>query len=179
MLDQALTKLVIDTIIAQEATAGITGTPIKQAFQPTQQGMNSEPTGYLYKIGDHRRGTQLKTEVWDPDTSKMVHTEIQEYETTFQISVLATQDPKTPTAYTASDIVNLIAYILQSQKTIEVLQAANVGIYKIGDVRNPAFVDDRDRHEFNPSFDFTLTHKQIVGSFSGVVDSTQFQIHPV
>lgn len=182
MYDNELITLVISTIIAQEATAIIPTwkdgdpMPIAQAFQPTQQGVNTEPTAYMYKIGDHRYGWRGMSDVWDTVNSIMVHTEVQYYETTFQISVLSTQDPANPIQFTASDLANKIAYILQSQKTVETFQAAGVGIERVTDVRNPYFSDDRNRNEACPSFDFVLTHKQIVSTEDNVLLSTEFQI---
>lgn len=176
MLDNELIALVLTTLIAQESIAGISGTPIKQAFQPTQQGANVQPTGYFYKVGDRRRGYPFREDVYDSDQQAMVHTEKQAYETTFQISVLATQNPSTPTQYTASDILNLIAYILQSAQTVAALEAQSVGILHIGDVRNPYFVDDRQRFEASPSLDFTLTHYQVITSTMPVVSTTEYQI---
>src|SRR4051794_18389311 len=114
VLDNQLFALIISTLVAGEAAAGITGTPIKQAFQPTQQGVNTAPTAYIYKIGDARLGSPAKKDQYNSDTNRMVHTETQQYESTFQINTLASQNPNTPERYTASDILNLISYILQS-----------------------------------------------------------------
>lgn len=176
MLDNQLIALIISTIIAGETVANIAGTPIKQAFQPTQQGVNTVPTAYIFKVGDRRVGYPYKADIWDTDNEVMVHTELQQYETTFQISALATQNPATPSAYTASDILNLIAYILQSDTTIVTLEAQGVGIERIADVRNPYFLDDKQRNEASPSMDFVLTHKQIISSTSPIITKTEFQI---
>ncbi len=176
MLDNALIALIISTIIDQETIAAIPGTPIKQAFQPQQQGVNTIPTAYLYKIGDKRFGYPQKIDVWDSESESMIHKEMQQYETTFQISTLATQNPSTPEAYTASDILNLIAYILQSSATIAILEAQGVGILRIADIRNPYFIDDRGRNEASPSMDFVLTHKQIVLSTNPIIQDTEFNI---
>src|SRR6202046_3318936 len=119
MLDNQLFALIISTLIAGEATVGIPNTPVKQAFQPTNQGVNTQPTAYLYKIGDRRYGYLLREDIWDIVNSVMIHTESQQYETTFQLSALATQNPQTPTQYTAYDICNLCASILQSNVAIQ------------------------------------------------------------
>jgi hypothetical protein len=179
MLDNQLISLVIGTITAQEAAAGIPGTPIAQAFQPTQQGVNTGPTVYLYKVGDRRYGFAGRSDVWNQTSSTMVHTETQQYETTLQFSALATQDPATPTQYTASDLLNLIAYTLQSSATVAALQAQGVGVERITDVRNPYFTDDRDRFEASPSFDVVLTHKQTVTTSTPILQSTEIQIATV
>lgn len=176
MKDNELIALIIRTIIAQEAIAGIADTPIKQAFQPTQQGVNIKPTAYLHKIGDRRLGYPYSADLWDSEAGEMVHTEIQQYETMFQISTLATQNPNTPTQYTASDILNLIAYILQSANTVAMFESQGVGILRISDIRNPYFVDDKQRHEASPNMDFTLTHKQIILSTMPIIDATEIDI---
>lgn len=179
MLDNQLFALIIRSIVAGEAAAGIPGTPVKQAFQPTRQGVNTGPAAYLYKVADRRMGFARRTDEWSTACSSMVHTELQQYETTFQVSALATQDPKTPSQYTASDVVNLVASILQSSVTIATLEAQGVGVEHVAAVRNPYFSDDRDRNEACPSLDFVLTHKQIITTTTPVVDSTEFRIIPV
>lgn len=176
MLDNQLIALIITTLTSQEAAAGIPGLPIAAAFQATQQGVNTVPTIYLYKVGDHRYGSPRRVNIWDEVHSVMVHTEIQKYETTFTLSALSTQNPATPSQYTASDIINKAAYILQSMATITDLQEQGVGIMRIPDVRNPYFLDDRARYEASPSFDFILTHNQTIGSTTPILESTTLQI---
>lgn len=176
MNDNALISLIISTIKAQEPIAGIADLPVKQAYQPRNQGVNIEPTAYLFKIGDKRYGFRTKTNVWDADISRMVHVETQVYESTFQISALAIQNPRTPSAPTASDILNSIAYILQSDTTIETFESQNVGILRVMDIRNPYFMDDKNRYEASPSFDFILTHKQIISSTAKLSQTTELQI---
>ncbi len=201
MLDNPLIALLISTIIAGEAVAGISGTPIKQAFQPTNQGVNSGPTAYLHKIGDVALGSPWRGDEWAglgysdengnfltnenydyltvENSTVMAHTEVQQYETPFQISTLSTQDPTNLSQYTASDILNLIRSILQSTVTIDALNDNDVGILRIDMVRNPAFIDDRDRNEYSPSLDFTITHKQIVASTSNVVNTFELTVDRV
>lgn len=176
MLDNQLIALVIQVVLEGESTAGIPGTPLKQAFQPTLQGVNTQPTAYLHKVGDRRVGFVFRSDVWDADAGQMVHTEQQVYETTFQVSALATQDPKTPAQYTASDVLNLLASILQSSAAIEAFEAEGVGIERISEVRNPYFMDDRQRYEACPSLDFTLSHSQIIATTTPVVTETVLQV---
>lgn len=174
MQDNPLIALIISTIIAGEAVAGIPGTPIKQAFQPTMQGVNSQPTAYLYKIGDRRTGFVSRNDAWQ--TNRMVHTESQIYETTFQISALATQNPNTPNQYTASDILNLIASILQSSQAIAAFEAQGVGVERVSDIRNPYFQDDRQQNEAAPSMDVVFSHSQIITSTMPIVTTTELNI---
>jgi hypothetical protein len=174
--DNALIALLINVIIAGESAANIAGTPVKQAFQPTSQGANSIPTAYLYKIGDQRIGYVARRDCWDKPGGVMMHTETQQYATTFQISALAQQNPTTPTQYTASDILNLVASILQSSVTIAALEAQNVGILHIGEVRNPYFQDDYQRNEASPSMDVVLTHRQVIVTQTPIVNEYEYQI---
>lgn len=179
MLDNPLIALIISTVIAGEASAGIPGTPVKQAFQPTNQGVNTGPTAYLHKLGDRRYGFPYWADVYDTVHSQMVHTELQQYETSFQISTLSTQDPSNVSQYTASDVANLIAHIIQSQASVMTFQANNVGIERVTEVRNPPFTDDRQRFEYSPSFDFVMTHKQILSIDVPIVNTTEFDVYPI
>lgn len=105
-----------------------------------------------------------------------VHTEVQQYETTFQMSSLAVQDPSNANQRTAADLLNYAAYALQNQDFIAAIEEEGVGILRITDVRNPYFMDDRDRFEASPSFDFVLTHKQIIVSQTPIIEKIVVQI---
>lgn len=179
MQDNTLIALVISTLIAGEAAAGIPGTPIAQAFQPTMEGTNSVPTAYLHKIGDRRYGFLARNDVWNQTSSTLVHTEDQKYETTFQLSFLATQNPTTPTQLTASDFLNLCAAILQSDVAIATFQAAGAGIERITDVRNAYFTDDRQQYEALPSFDFIMVHDQIITTTTPVLESVEIDVYAI
>lgn len=177
MLDNALLTLIIQVLMAGEEAAGIPGTPIAQAFQPQQQGVDSQPTAYIYKLFDHRYGFLQRTDEWV--NSEMVHTENQKYETTFQLSALATQNPATPTQYTASDICNLCAAILQSDQARATFMAQGVGIERVTDIRNPYFEDDRQQFEASPSFDFVMTHNQIITTIIPILQDTVINLYDI
>lgn len=206
MLDNQLITLIIQILNTGFANLGVpamTGVLVKQANQPTQQGANSAPTVYLTKIGDRRIGSMKRSSVWVPATSlnittesgteittesgnpigtdagSMVNTQLQQYETSFQLSVLATQDPSDLTALTASDILNYAAFVMQADDCISALESNGIGILRINQVRNPYFSDDRQRFEAVPSFDFTLTHKQIIVKNAPIISTEEFIILPV
>lgn len=163
MLDNELFIKVVAILNAGYAKFPYVPNPVvQQKYQPTQEGIPSAPTVFIYKIGDNRLGSSRKNSCWNREKSAEIHTEIQVYETTFQISALVTQDPANPDAYTASDVVNFGAYIMQSAATVADLQALGIGIYRIGEIRNSYFSDDRERYEASPSMDFTLVHTQII-----------------
>lgn len=179
MLDNQLIALIITVLTNGETIAGIPGTPIAQSFQPTMQGVNTEPTAYLQKIADRRYGFLERSDAWNNTDTAIVHTETQQYETTFQLSTLATQDPNTPSQYTASDICNLCAAILQSDVAVQAFETAGVAIERITDVRNSYFTDDRGQFEASPSFDFVIAHSQVIVSTTPIAVSIDVQMDMV
>lgn len=179
MKDNQLIALIRAQIIAGLPAVGLTGLPVKQAYQPTQQGVPAEPSIFMFKIGDKRYGYRGATDVWDQVNDVEIHTETQFYETTFQISALSVQRPQDTTQLTAADIVNGVAYIVQSESFMDALKAQDVGLLRVMAVQNPYFADDRGRYEASPSFDFTVTHKQIVQTEVPVLESTEFRIRSV
>lgn len=153
---------------------------ITKAAQSTQQGVPSGATVFMTKLPDYRYGSRGVKDVWVP-TDTMgggieQHTETQQYESTFQLNCLVTTLPSTPDQPTAADLLNFAAYIMQSQATIDTLQAQGIGIERVTQVRNIPFKDDRDNFEYSPSFDFVLTHKQIVTTEIDVLQSTEFDL---
>lgn len=178
MRDNELIRLFLPIIRAGLDAVGMSDVVILSSYQPTQQSTLTTPTVYFYKIGDKRYGFLRRQDKWDEDTQTMVHTEEQQYETTFQISALVISKPTSP-SYTASDLVNEVSAILQSDVAINTLVANSVGILRVTDIRNPFFTDDRDRFEESPSFDFILTHKQTRITTSPVISSYEFNIKRV
>ena len=106
----------------------------------------------------------------------MGYTESQQYLTTFQFSALATQDPSNVNSLTASDILNYARAVMQSLAFVTAIEAQGVGVLRIGAVRNPAFTDDRDRFEYEPSLDVIFSHKQLISSVQPIVTEEIVQI---
>lgn len=156
--DNTLIQLFRPIIIDGLITDGFTGVEVKQSNQPTQQGIPTAPTVYFFKVYNRRYGFLRRFDRWDVALQDFVHTESQWYETAFQVSALVLQNPQDLTIPTASDLVNDVASIMQSDSTRAILKQAGVGILRVTDVTNPYFGDDRDNFEANPSFVFTLTY---------------------
>lgn len=177
MTDNELIRLFRPIIIDGLVDAGYVDVPVKQFNQPTQQGVNSGPAVYFSKLYDKRYGFLRRNSRWV--VNEMVHNEEQSYETTFQIMALARQNPSDTALPTASDLVNEVAAIMQSDKAIKILNDADVGILRVMDVRNPYFTDDQDIFEASPSFDFTLVHGQTRISQDNIVDEFDYGIYSV
>lgn len=184
MRDYLLYKETIAAIKAGLTDNGHAAVAVKQSYQPTQQGAPTGPVVTINKIpGDVRYGSPKKEDRWDPDANggqgAMIHTESQWYESTFQVNAIVTQDPTDDEPLTSSDLLNIVAYTLQSDVTIARLRAAGIGLLRVRDIRNPVFTDDRDRNTHSPSFDFTLTHEQAIISTSPATLSVEFGIYRI
>lgn len=171
MRDNELIQLFLPIITNGLSVRGLSDVEVVQAFQPEQQGMQSGRTVYFYKLFNHRYGVFSTESSWDG--AQEIQTTLQPCETTFKITTYAIQDPTDVNSLTASDLANIVADILNEQATVETLAAQEVGIYRIADVGNGYFIDDKNRHEAAPSFNFTLTHKYtsttVINPVSGLV----------
>lgn len=179
MTDNDLIRVFLPILQTQLPLYGYNGIVVKQSNQPTQQGTNTTPTVYFYKTGDHRYGWVRREDFWNLDLATEEHIEEQYYETRFMLQALVLQYPKTPYAFTASDLVNTCSAIMQSSSTLQTLAASNVGILRIMDVTNAYFSDDRDQFEASPSFEFTLTHYQTRITTQPIVSSQVYNIYRV
>ena len=176
--DNTLIQLFLPIIQAGLIADGFSTVVVQQANQPTQQGIPTAPTVYFYKTHNVRYGFLGRADEWDPIASRMVHHERQYYETTFRIQALVLQNVKNP-GYTASDLANEVASIMQSDSTRTVLNSQGVGILRIHEISNPYFKDDRDNFEALPSFDFTLIYLNDRLSTTPIIDTYLYDIYPV
>lgn len=129
-------------------------------YNPTNAGRPAGPAVLVQHVSDVRLGSPKRASQPDatlPD-GQMRNTMTQIYESTFQINALSPVD----WTLEAIDLVNLAAAIMQSDTTLTALRAAGVEILRVRDVRNPKFRNDREQYEASPSFDFTVTHEQIM-----------------
>ncbi len=158
MTDNQLIALLIQVLSQGLIDDGYSGVGVIQAFQPTQQGVNIAPAIYLSKSGDYWYGTKQSDYVFDPLEQLYTVAEIQRIETTFKIQALAIQNPVTPDAYTASDLVNEAGSILRSQTTIDVLRQQGIGLLRSTEVSNAYDLDDKDQFEAAPAFNIILVY---------------------
>lgn len=168
MNDNTLMQLLIATITTGLTARGII-VGIEQAYQPTQQGIETADAVYIFKLGDNRYGSPNRSDDFDTNTMQMIHTEMEWIETDFQVNALVTQDPSNITQLTAADYLKAVTGVLQSEAGITALKAQGVGIYRIQKGRQPYFKNDRGQYQADPSFDFTVIHPDVVTS---VINST-------
>lgn len=128
---------------------------IKQSYQPTEQGSDSEPQLFFTKVGDKRLGHPQRKSVWDTLLGKQIDTDTQLMEATYQLTALVRQTPTSEK--TASDYAHTAAMLMSGSEFLLALKAGGVGLLRITEVRNPYMKDDRDQFQASPSFDFTLS----------------------
>ncbi len=174
-LIQVFLPIINDGLTAQ----GFTDVTVRQSYQPTQQGASSGPSVYFYKLYDRRYGFLKRENIFNADDHVMEHIETQFYETTFQVAAWSIQDPSDIDSVTASDLANIVAGIMQSDSARLTLADNDIGILRVTDVTNPYFVDDKGRNEASPSFDFTLTHRQVVVTEENILQSVEVDVYEV
>jgi hypothetical protein len=159
MTDNQLFALVRTVILTGLAARDLNGWKVARKFQPKQQGANSTPTVYLFKLNDKNIGSPRTAYKWNADLQRMDADDARTYETTFQASILMDETDDAD-ALTPGDVAIEVAAIMQSDEALAALRAAEVGIIRVTDIRNPYDVNDRTQYAADPSFDFVLTHKR-------------------
>ena len=133
---------------------------VSQKYQPTLAGTPEPPALFIHKILTERYGHPGRRSTYDNANDNFDYQESIWRVPTFQISGLAQQDPAMLTQLTASDIVEVAADILQTEATRQTLLTSEIGIQRITQVRQTYFVNDKQRFEQSPSFDFTLSYRR-------------------
>ncbi len=158
MTDNQLIQLFLPIINTGLIADGFDDVTVKQSNQPTMQGINTNAAVYFFKVANRRYGFLRRFDVWNTNTRQFDHAESQYFETTFQMTALVLQNPLNTNLPTASDLINEVTSIMQSDNTRAILNASKVGILRVTELNNPYFIDDRENYEASPSFDFTLTY---------------------
>jgi len=156
--DNSIIKIFLPILNSALVADGFTNVVVQQSSQPTLQGINTKASIYFFKVGSKRYGFLGRNDRWNADDEEMEHVEKQYYESTWQLMSLVLQNPSTANQYTASDLVDESASIMQSDKTRDILNNNGIGILRIQNISNPYFVDDRDNFEASPALEFTLVY---------------------
>lgn len=179
MLDNALIALLVTQLNAAVAAGGW-NYPVIQKQQPTQQGIPYAPSVFFEKLFDRHYGWAETDQQYNDVSGKFDEIEIQNVETSFQISAWVIQDSANLSLPTASDVVNFLKMYMTSRAMVANLMAQGLNVYRVSDVRNPYIEDDRHRNEATPSFDLVVTHQRTITSQVGAIDNcTEYGIFPV
>lgn len=156
----------------QEYSESVT---IKRSFQPTQQKVPTSFFAYLFQIHNRRFGWQGSEDIWDDETETMIHVDRYIYNKTIQLSTQTITSPKSQ--FTSGDVAESIAAYLMTPKVISSWKAQGMEIIRIIDVRHPHFVNDANRFEGDPSFDFVLSYTQEIESTGVAVDNVSGSVY--
>lgn len=157
--DNEIWALLIAILNAGLAERGLPAT-VLQSYQPEQQGVETTPVVVLHSIDSRRYGFPEDTSFYDEGANELKTLQGYWLERVYQVNALAIQDPANAAAPTAFDYIDAAAAIMQTSETQETLRGNGIGILRVQPLRAAYIVDDRDRHEQVPSFDFTLTYRQ-------------------
>lgn len=165
----------VSTIMAQ------TGMPVdvQAAFQPTNQGTQVAPFIAIHYVSSRRYGFPQVVETYNASTTSFDRVESYILEETYQFTAYAMADPANTTPPTAYDYAKRAAAVLQSAQLRGILLKYGIGFQRVTDIRTPFFIDDRERQEMSPSFDFTITREETVNYSVPVVVDTEIDIHRV
>lgn len=180
MNDKQIAALFVAELLPRmRAQADLAGVALARKYQPRQQGATTGPVVYFFKVGDHDHGSPKREEIINGAGVVFNQTQRQLVETTYQFAAWVPQDPANVAALTESDVLNIVSAIMQSDALIAAFRAAGVGIQRVTDIRNPYFVDERNRFEAEPSFDIVLTHYRNLSSTLPAVDTFEANISRV
>jgi hypothetical protein len=148
---------------------------IKRAYQPTQQRTPAGLFAYVFQINNKRYGWQSSSDEYNETDKLMVHTEKYIIEKTLQIS--AQSITEIDAEYTAGDVAESLAAHINSSAIIERFELLKIGILRVTNVRHPHFINDRDRYEGDPSFDFVITYRQEIETTGTSVDNINGEVY--
>lgn len=170
MTDNDIIRIFLPLIKSGLTTYGYTTAQVLQGYQPTKQGTDTAPSLHFHKIGDKRIGHPYRKSIWNELNATMTDADYQVMEATWQISTLVRQ----PDTFTASDLANVAAMIMQTSSFAETLKASGIGIFRITEVRNPYQLDDREQYQAMPSFDFVISYSRSLSLAGAKVDVIEF-----
>jgi len=173
MNDKAIFAAIRAALLDGFARAGLSSVEVARGYQPTSQGRANGSAIYMTKLFDQRFGHVDRKETYRPETDDFLHTERQQYESTFQMMATAEENPADPDGMTASDYANKAAGILQSDIGMAILAKSGLRPLRVTTVRNVPFENDKGQWEFTPSFDLVLTHHAITESVTPAAQTIQ------
>lgn len=149
----------LDTWVSDFNDANSTNIVVNRSFQPFQNSVDEPLAVYIFKINTKRYGFQGSSNVFNSGSGLLDHDEIYTLEETYQISSQAVSNTNVD-AVRAIDIVESVSAYFQSVSTIQDFTDQGIGIFRITNIRQNHFVNDFNRYEPNPNFDFSITYRQ-------------------
>lgn len=146
-------------LTARYASIGFGDVKVKQAEQPTQQGILINRAVYVRKILDYRYGYPQRRDEYEESTNEFLHIESTQIIATYQFNAISRLNPEQDDAVTAADILKITATAIQSDVVMAILKAAGIGVLRVQNLRNVYEIDDQGRHQATPTFDAEFTYR--------------------
>jgi len=178
MNENELSILLRRELLAGFERYGLPGTSVEQAYQPTSQG-RKDSFVYYFAVSDTPEGAQFTKRVPGFAGQELVTQETQIMVTSYQIGAMVPVDINNVSQKTAKDLTVLANMIVKSQPFIQAMRKADVGVRSPSPIRSPSFINERDEYEFNPSFDCTFTHKQVIIQNTDFTEKVEINIRRV
>lgn len=178
MTQDQLFTLIRKIVLEGLARYGVTGYEVQRSYQGTKQGASTGNAVFFFPVIDRRIGSPKQSGSWDGTGQQA--TLKQMMEASFQVFVRnkGALNGQTITP-TASDVTNLIADVFVTDLVIAELQAQNVGVLRVTEVRNDYEVNEVDRHEQVPFFDLTLSYTNTRVAVGAPIESIEPGIYRV
>jgi hypothetical protein len=169
------------TLIKGELSTGLTrqsrpGVKVLQSYQPTQQGMSTDPVIYLHKLFDVRVGSPGHREEYDEDAQVMRRTTTEVIVATYQVSGALVYDYTDPDAVTPADMVKAAARVMQSPEFQQALVARGANIMRVSTVKGVDVAGDTPGYEQRPLFEIDVNHTDVYITEIPTIESFVFRV---
>lgn len=179
MTDNERFAILFPIIASGLAARGVDNVAVLQSYQPTQQGASSGRAVYLSLLPSVPVGHPRRNSYFDETEGIEKYEETQTYIANYQVNAYAPQDPTDVTSLTAMDVLKAVRQTLQSSDTITRLRDEKLAILRVNELRSLNFVNDKDRFEYSPSFDFALTYDEVYTVETPYVETIEQSINRV
>ena len=153
---------------------------VARNFQPQQFDVPEGLVLFISKIHSIRYGTQSRSDTYDNISGLTDHIERYILNETFQIDTQATSNPnQTVSDIRSADVAENVAAYLNSLKTVNSLKSQGIEIFRIRNIRHGHFLNDFNRFESAPSFDFTLSYTQEILTQEPPVEAILGNLYPI
>lgn len=174
MTDHEFRVAIRSILLSRMADVGLTAYRVLAEYQTTSQGRDRDAV-YFFTVSDNRHGWQGRKYSFPATAPDGQAVESQQMQTTLQFGAFVTPGG----SFTALDLVNNVAMLINSMSFAEDARAQKIGVQRATNIRTPYFKNDQDRFEPSPSFDVTFSYRRTIAPVTPFIDTLQPAIHRV
>ncbi|TQI79995.1 hypothetical protein FHU10_5154 [Serratia fonticola] len=158
MKDNELITLIKGELSTGLERQGHSGIKVWQSYQPTLQGMTTDPVIYLHKMADVRHGSPGLREEYDDDAQVMRRITTEVLISTYQVSGVLVYEFTDPEAVTPGDMVKAAARAMQSPEFQQALAAKGANVMRVGSITTVDVTGENPGYEQRPLFEIDISH---------------------